>query len=245
MISRHNGRGYTRSQHKETVRQRPYPKTIASLAVLDSLIGEVSRSVSTFLAQRHIGRECLAHDTSLKIRALANTRPYQTDAEVRACLAFWDSLDRTYGPSGERTSGSVIALLDTWQAWINCSSILQGSLHDATFWWLEEFDQSEVGWKTPPGWEPNFFAKGRIREAAHIFIRLHQDLFPGISTISGIRTARRNYEPNEHRSKAPSPARPKNRVNSKQPLHVPGVGAYYVSSAGLHGNIADNWRFPK
>ena len=117
---------------------------IASLAVLNGLIDEVSRSVSAFLAQRHMNRDCLAEQTSLKIRALANTRPYQTDEGVRACLAFWDSLDNVYGAAGVRTRDSVITLLDTWQAWINCSPLKDVSMHDATFLWLEEFDQSEL-----------------------------------------------------------------------------------------------------
>lgn len=240
-----NSKSYTGRKHSETARARPHTMPIASLALLDSLINEVSRAVSAFLAQYHTSRDCLAEPTSIKIRALVNTRPYQTDAGVRSCLAFWDSLDKVYGPSGARTRDSVIVLLDAWQAWINCSSLLHVSIHDATFWWLEEFDQSEVSWKAPIGREPNFFAAERIREAAHLYIKMHQDLFPGVSTIAGIRAARKNYVSNGHHTAVATPEKPKNRVTSKQPIHVPGVGAYYVSSAGLHGNIVDNWRFPK
>lgn len=245
MPAENNNKNYTRRKHQETARARPHAMPIASLALLDSLINEVSLVVSAFLAQRHTSRDCLAEPTSLQIRALANTRPYQTDAGVRSCLAFWDALDKVYGPSGTRTRDSVITLLDTWQAWINCSSLLHVSIHDATFWWLEEFDDSEVGWKAPIGREPNFFATDRIRRAAHLYIKMHQDLFPGVSTISGLRAARKNYTSNEHRAIDLPLEKPRNRVRTKQPIHVPGVGAYYISSAGLHGNIVDNWRFPK
>ena len=96
MPAENNNKSYTRRKHQETARARPHTMPIASLALLDSLINEVSLVVSAFLAQRHTSRDCLAEPTSLQIRALANTRPYQTDAGVRSCLAFWDALDKVY-----------------------------------------------------------------------------------------------------------------------------------------------------
>jgi hypothetical protein len=235
-------KGQRRAENRFRHHSSPPTTTVASLAVLDSLIQEVSLTVSIFLAQRRSNQDRLTKETSRKIRALVATRPYQTNKEVRTCLAFWASLNNVYGSDGERSSDLITSLLDTWQDWINCSpDLAESALLDATLWWLEEFDQSDVGWR-PARMEANFFAAVRIREAAHQYLRMHQGLLPEIRKVSEIRPAR------EHRTMVLTPDKPTPTVTS-QPMHIPGVGAYFgsncVSISGLKGNIEDYWPFPK
>lgn len=244
MGSREFDRNRRRASH--SVRQRlAFPTTVfASLAALDSLIEDVSLNVSSFLAQRTSSGERLPEATSARIQALAKTRPYQTDREVRFRLAFWESLDRAYGSSGDQSIGSIASLLDAWQQYIRSSTNLTGSaLLDTTQLWLEEFDLSDIGWRPPrAGRESNFFAKERIREAARQFLRIHQGQHPEIKRISDVRTAR------EPRTEALTPVKPPRRTTS-QPVHYPGLTAYSsgngVRIPGLKGNIEDYWPIPK
>lgn len=223
-------------------RSKPQTRKFASLAVLDSLIHEVSITVSSFLAHRVSSQDRLTEKTSLTIRALAKTLPYQTDRELRACLAFWDSLQRAYGSEGHRSKDTITSLLDAWQGWIHCSPDRpDAELLDATQWWLEEFAQSDIGWRPQRG-ETNFFATSRVRQAAHHFLKMHQVHSAEVRRIADIRRAR------ELRWEAVEPEKRKRRF-SEQPVHVPGVGAYVgdrrVSILGLNGNVEDNWRYPK
>lgn len=235
-----------RRRASRSVRQRlAFPPTVfASLAVLDNLIEDVSLNVSSFLAQRTSRGERLSEATSGRIQALAKTRPYQTDRELRIRLAFWESLDRAYGSSGDQSSENIASFLDVWQQYIRSSTNLTGSaLLDTTQLWLEEFDVSDIGWRPPrAGREPNFFAKERIREAASQFLSIHQGQHPEIKSISDVRTAR------EPRTEAFTPVKPPRRTTS-QPVHHPGLASYSggneVRIPGLKGNIEDYWPIPK
>ncbi len=214
-------------------------KSSASLALLESQMQEVSLTVSIFLSHRRSNEHRLTEETSRKIRALVKTRPFQTDIELRACLSFWDSLEKVYGDRAIGSRDLTIALLDAWQTWINCSPLLSEQLLDATLWWLEEFDQSDIGWRPPRTREVDFFAAERIREAARHFFKMHQGKFPEVTTVSGIRPAR------ERRRDVVTPHKSRSRITTTQPLHIPCHEAYVVSSSGLHGNMVDGWRFPK
>ncbi|WP_223915806.1 hypothetical protein [Arthrobacter sp. NicSoilC12] len=211
---------------------------------MDSLIEEVSLTVLTFLAQPTFMGKSLSEASSRKIQALAKTRPYQTDKELRSRLAFWESLDKVYGFEGCRSGERTASLLDIWQDWIRCSHYpTESSLLDMTQWWLEEFDQSDMGWRPPRGRrESNFFAADRIRDAARQFLKMHQGQHPDIIRVSDIRPARLP------RTETLIPDKPQRRTTS-QPVHVPVAGAHFggdrVSIPGLKGNIEDYWLIPK
>lgn len=217
--------------------------SIASFATVDGMLQEVSLAVSSFLTQRRSNDDRLTEEASLKIRVLAKTLPHQSNREVRICLGFWNSLERVYGFNGDRRRDLTISLLDSWQAWINCSVIQdEPAVLDATLCWLEEFEQAGVGWR-PARIETNFFATGRIRDAAHQFLRIQQVKFPEVRKISDIRPA------TKVRNKVFPSRQPQRRMTS-QPVHVPGVGAYFgcnlgSSPEGLWGNIGDYWIYPR
>jgi hypothetical protein len=239
--SRRNGR---RASNRSRRRPAHPTKVFASLALLDSLIEEVSLTVASFLAQNRTTRNCLSEITTRKVIALVNTRPYQTDEELRCRLAFWESLIRVYGHESASSRERIISLLDAWQNWIRCSSALpESALLDMTQWWLEEFDHSDVGWRPPRGRrEINFFAAERIRDAAHMFLRIHRSQHPEVIRVSDIRRARA-----PRREESTTYTRP--RRFTSQPMYVPSIDNYLgrdrVPIRGLRGNIEDYWPFPK
>lgn len=210
--------------------------TLATLPRADSIFRHVLDGVSIFASHAPSGHDRLPEIISAEIQWLRRTKHY-TCNDARRCFEFWAALDDTYGSEGRISPEGVATLLDTWQLWLReTTELAEAELSAMSLRWLEEFENSGIGWR-PAKRELFSFRVERLRDAAQHFFRLHQRRFPSITQIADIRPLQERQKRMQKRKKQIP------RICGQRGAYV---GPDFVSVRDdFMGNRQDYWPYPK